>query len=185
MLFTGKGDNGTTTTFGCNQRLSKSSVIAEALGALDEANSLMGVCKALLAKNSDTYRLDDAPLAGLVHDAQETLFIIQAAVAGAPQTVAEEKVTKLGELIGSMEDAMPPIKVFSIPGATELSAQLDTARTVARRTERRVVAVSEEGTVAVAPEVLAYLNRLSSLLFAMARYVNHVQGVDETAPSYK
>lgn len=185
MLFTGKGDNGTTTTFGCDQRMSKSSAIAEALGALDEANSLMGVCKAMLAKENDTYRVGDVSLAGLVHDAQETLFIIQAAVAGASQVVAKEKVEKLGTLIGDMEDEMPPITAFSIPGATDLSAQLDVARTVARRAERRVVAVSEEGVVEVSPEALAYLNRLSSLLFAMARYVNHLKNVDETAPSYK
>ncbi len=177
MLYTGKGDTGTTTAFGCNQqRISKSSELPEALGALDELNAFLGFVKMRAA--------GEPRIASMLREVQETLFIIQAQVAGADKKVKEEAVQKVGQMVNDIEKEVPPIKGFSIAGGTELSALLDVARTLARRAERRVIAVKEMNLRALAPETLAYLNRLSSLLFALARLANHLAGVAEENPRY-
>ncbi len=180
MLYTRKGDTGTTKTFGCDQRVSKSSAIAEALGSLDEINSFLGVAKCL--ENSSKIIPD---LAKILLSVQEKLFIIQAQVAGSDKVLQPGKVTELEQIIDSIEQELPPIKTFFISGGTSLAATLDYARTLARRAERRVVAVSEEGQAKIAPTTLAYLNRLSSLLYALARLANHKSGIKEQPPSYK
>ena len=175
-LFTGKGDNGTTKTFGCDQqRISKSSELPEALGALDELNAYLGLVKTGGAPKR---------IEGALRGAQEMLFIIQAELAGAPKMLPEDAVGKLEAEVNALEKAMPPITQFSIAGGTELSASLDVARTLARRAERRVVAVADLGIRAVSPATKAYLNRLSSLLFALARFANHDAGVADEHPRY-
>lgn len=183
MLYTGRGDDGTTKTFGCDQRISKSSAIAEALGALDEANSFLGVCK-VKAGETD-YRVNSKQLTGIVHEVQQNLFIIQAELAGAGKSTSHEKVTAAEELIGAIEKELPPIRTFFISGGSDLAALFDVARTFARRAERRVVSVVETGGIAISKETLAYLNRLSSLLYALARLSNHRAGISEEPPSYQ
>jgi len=191
-LYTGKGDTGTTTTFGpdasnrgsdpagrwsCNQqRISKSSEVPEALGALDELNAFLGLVKMRAA--------DSERIGGIVHEVQETLFIIQAEVADADKRVREDAVKKIEKLVNEIEKEIPPVKGFSIAGGTELSALLDVARTLARRAERRVIAVQEMHLRELSPATMAYLNRLSSLLFALARLANHLAGVAEVVPHY-
>lgn len=177
MLYTGKGDGGTTTAFGCNQqRISKSSELPEALGALDELNAFIGFVK---MRSSGEPRITNA-----LHDAQETLFIIQAEVAGADKKVGEGAVKNIEKLVNDIEKEIPPIKGFSIAGGTELSALLDVARTLARRAERRVIAVKEMHLRELSSGTMAYMNRLSSLLFALARLANHLSGVAEETPRY-
>lgn len=177
MLYTGKGDKGTTTAFGCNQqRISKSSELPEALGALDELNAFLGFAK---MRAAGTPRIGAA-----IREAQEALFIVQAEVAGADKRVGEGAVKSVEELVNAIEKEIPPIKGFSIAGGTELSALLDVARTLARRAERRVIAARDAGACAPSGETLAYLNRLSSLLFALARLANHLAGVAEENPRY-
>lgn len=177
MLFTGKGDGGTTKTFGCDQqRISKSSVVPEALGALDELNAYLGFVK---VRAASAPRVEDA-----VRAAQETLFIVQAEVAGAPKTVDEAAVKNVEEMVNAIEKEIPPIKGFSIAGGTELSAVLDVARTLARRAERRLIAAIEAEACVVSKETKAYMNRLSSLLFALARLENHLAGIAEENPKY-
>ena len=83
-----------------------------------------------------------------------------------------------------IDKELPPIKSFIIPGGTELSAMLDVARTVARGAERQVVAVAESGDIKLQSTTLAYLNRLSSLLYALARLVNHRAGIVDRKPTY-
>ena len=183
MLYTRKGDGGTTKTFGCDQRISKSSAIAEALGSLDEINSFLGLCKVKSAEKN--FAIDGKKITDIVHDIQQTLFIIQAQVAGAEKKVPEKKVIAAEALIDAVEKLLPPIKTFFISGGTELAATFDVARTIARRAERRVVAVSEEGTRKIDPETFRYLNRLSSILYALARLSNHLAGVTEEAPKYQ
>lgn len=176
MLYTGKGDGGTTTGFGCDQhRISKSSELPEALGALDEANAFIGFVKIRAAKESSVVRA--------LHEAQECLFIAQAEIAGADKHIKAGAVADIEHTINEIEVELPPITGFSISGGTELSALLDVARTLARRAERRVVAVGETGT-SVSPETRAYLNRLSSLLFALARLANHRASVADEHPCY-
>lgn len=176
-LFTGKGDGGTTKTFGCDQqRISKSSLLPEALGALDELNAYLGFVK---MRSAHEPRIKDA-----LRSAQETLFIVQAEVAGADKKVKEEAVKQVEEWVNGIEKEIPPIKGFSIAGGTELSAILDVARTLARRAERRLVAVTEADLRPLSKETMAYMNRLSSLLFALARLANHLAGVAEENPRY-
>jgi len=89
------------------------------------------------------------------------------------------------DIIDSIEKEIPKIKSFLISGGTEASALLDFARVIARRAERRVVEVKEDGKVKVSDNTLVYLNRLSSLLYAMARHNNNKSGINEVSPSYK
>jgi cob(I)alamin adenosyltransferase len=188
MLYTRKGDQGTTKVFGCEDRFSKASPMTEALGTLDELNSYLGLCRASI----HTHPLDvlkvgtkKRTIESIVHDVQEALFSIQAEVAGADKRIDKKKVTTLETLTDTIEQIIPPLHSFSIAGGTYESALFDVARTIARKAERRVVAVHELGTRPMAPHTLAYLNRLSSLLFALARYANHVAQVQEEAPSYR
>ncbi len=179
MLYTGDGDKGTTTAFGCNQqRISKSSELPEALGALDELNAFLGFVK---------MRAADSPrIGGILREIQETLFIIQAQVGGADKKLKEGTVEEAGKIVNNIEKEIPKITGFSIAGGTDLSALRDVARTLARRAERRVIAVKESASrrSALSPETLAYMNRLSSLLFALARLANHLAGVKEENPKY-
>ena len=177
MLYTGKGDDGTTKTFGCcDQRVSKSSAVTEALGVLDEINSFLGVIKV---------NPQAVSIAETLAEVQQNLFIVQAEIAGADKRITEEKVREMEVAIGAIEHELPPIKSFFVSGGTEIAALLDFARTLARRAERRVVAVAEEGAQAIGKETLAYLNRLSSLLYALARQANHKSGITEEPPTYQ
>lgn len=182
MLYTGKGDGGTTKFFGPDRdRVSKNSLVAEALGSLDELNSFLGLVKVKsLDKNTNpVFR----GFADIVESVQENIFIISANIAGAPKNMTEDKVKDIEEIILECEKKLPPIKTFTIAGGTELSTLFDISRTFARRAERRVVAVHDESGK-MTPEVLKYLNRLSSLLFAFARLTNHISGIKESSPRY-
>jgi cob(I)alamin adenosyltransferase len=189
MLYTGKGDGGTTKTFGCDQqRISKASELPECLGALDELNSFIGLCKVRARAVQDSgIRLGKKTYStsSILRSVQETLFIIQAEVAGAPKKVGKAKLTEVEKIIGAIEAEIPPIKSFSIAGGTELSALLDVARTISRRSERRLVAVHEGGHRKISEYSRAYANRLSSLLFALARLANAKSGIAEENPSYR
>ncbi len=182
MLYTRKGDDGTTKAFGCDQRMSKSSAVAEALGSLDEINSFLGLVKVEIESAKKNEKIFSV---ALVHGIQENLFIIQAEVAGFPKPLARAKVDEAEKIIDDIERQLPPIKTFFISGGTRLAALFDVSRTIARRAERRVVEVSEEGKVMVSKDTLAYLNRLSSLLYAFARLSAYTSGIKEQPPSYK
>lgn len=177
MLYTGKGDDGTTKIFCCDQqRISKSSEVPEALGALDELNAFLGFVK---VRGAGGPRIADA-----LREMQENLFIIQAEVAGTNKKIHEDAVKDIERLINEIEKEIPPIKGFSIAGGTELSALLDIARTLARRAERRIIAAKDAQACKLSLETMAYMNRLSSLLFALARLANHQAGVAEETPHY-
>jgi cob(I)alamin adenosyltransferase len=188
MLYTGKGDRGTTKAFGCDQqRISKASELPEALGTLDELNSYVGLAKVRaiaqdlkvpIGKRSRT-------MSNVLDDIQQTLFIVQAEVAGAPKRVGKPKVSQAELVINTLEAHMPPITTFTVSGGTELSATLDVARTLSRRAERRVIAVAELELRKISPNTKAYLNRLSSLLFALARFANESSGIPRETPRYK
>jgi len=182
MLYTRKGDSGKTGTFGCNQKVSKSSAISEALGSLDESNSFLGICKSKareLGMNVGNSKVDE-----IIDKVQNDLFIIQAQVAGADKKVSEEKIKWIEEIIGNIESQLPPIKSFLISGASEISACFDFARTLVRRAERRVVGVSDENIAKIDPQTLSYMNRLSSLMYAFARFSALQAGEKENPPTY-
>lgn len=185
MLYTRQGDQGKTTLFCCQQKLSKSSAVVEALGAVDELNSLLGVVKVEASKK-------DKKLAKVLDQVQQDLFVVQAELArperlkrsdggqaGRQIAMTVEKVKELEKIIKEIEKKLPPIKTFFVAGGTRLSAQLDYARAMARRVERRVIKVK------VSAATLAYLNRLSSLLYALARLENHKSGIKEESPRYE
>ena len=115
---------------------------------------------------------------------QQDLFIVQAELAGAGKTITEEKVKWLEEIIDGIEKTLPPIKTFFVSGGVELATLSDIARTIARRAERRVVGVVDEGKITIGKDTLAYLNRLSSVLYAFARNFNHLANIKEEAPKY-
>lgn len=188
MLYTRKGDSGTTKAFGSKERMSKSSAVAEALGTLDELNSYLGLIRADMHGRAAFQVPAGRRSRGaeqVVHDVQQVLFTVQAEVAGAPKKVTKAKVTTLETITDSIEQTIPPITSFSLAGGTYLSALFDVARTITRRAERRVVAVHDEGLQPLGKQTLAYLNRLSSLMFALARYANHLDEVAEEAPTYR
>ncbi len=183
MLYTRKGDKGDTSAFGCDQRFSKSSTIAEALGALDEINSFLGICKT--KSDGIDISIKGKHLVDILGEIQQNLFVVQAEIAGAEKTIKENKLREVEVVVDVVEKEIPPVKTFFVSGGTELTASLDFARTLVRRAERRVVAVSEEGFVKVGKHTLAYLNRLSSLLYALTRLVNLKSGITEQSPTYK
>jgi cob(I)alamin adenosyltransferase len=185
MFYTRKGDSGTTKTFGCDQRISKSSLVAEALGALDETNSFLGLVRAKTAKMNFKTKSGKTNFFDLILEIQQNLFIVQAEVAGSTLTIDKEKIDKIEDVVDEIEKVLPPIKSFFISGATEIGAMFDFARTLSRRAERRVVAVKEEGKITVSANTLSYLNRLSSLLYALARIFSHLEGAEEIKPDYK
>jgi len=171
-----------TTIFGCDQRISKSSAITEALGALDETNSFLGLCK--VNKKAVSFKLSVISFSEIIHHVQQNLFIIQAEIAGSKKTIEKNKIKEIEKIIDAIEKTLPLIKTFFISGGTELAALFDVARTIARRAERRVVEVNEEGKVKIGVNSLSYLNRLSSLLYALARLTNHKSGITEQIPDY-
>ncbi len=173
MLYTRNGDGGRTTVFSRTGKFSKSSPKIEALGALDELNSLLGLCK---VKNAG------CRVARILEDAQNDLFVIQAEVAGAGKKLKTVRTKEIEKIIDGIEKKLPKQKSLSVPGGAESSALLDYARAVARRAERGVAAL--KGREKISAESLQYLNRLSSLLFALARQANKNRGIKEKSPRY-
>lgn len=186
-LYTGKGDAGTSKIFSTpsGERISKGDEVFEVLGNLDEINSFLGICK--IKSRGVHLIVDDHEVAvsAIIHALQKDLFIVQAAIAGADLELEERKVAELEELISIIEGKLPPITTFFISGGTELAAFCDTARTVTRRAERSLVRFLALHPERTHPDVIAYLNRLSSVLYALARFANHQAGVAEEAPDYK
>lgn len=185
MLYTRKGDKGTTKTFACDQRISKSSIVAEALGALDEANSFLGLARARIKDKIFEIKGEKIKFSDVILEIQQNLFIAQAEVAGATLSIDAEKVKKVEKIVDEIEKILPPIKTFFISGATKDGAVLDISRTLARKAERRVIEAKEEGKIKISDETLSYLNRLSSLLYALARFASHLEGAEEKSPDYK
>jgi cob(I)alamin adenosyltransferase len=188
-LYTGKGDGGTTYLFDTPKgtRISKASFEIEALGTLDELNSFLGLCKVESVKHNVVLKTGQGSVAvvDIAHLLQEHLFIVQAEVAGADQKIHSEKVSLIEGWVQDIEKELPPITTFFISGGTELAARFDVARTLARRAERTIVALVQNTERTVSSDTLAYLNRLSSILYALARYSNYILGEQEIAPSYR
>lgn len=178
MLYTRKGDDGTSGLFDTKERFPKDSPVYEALGTVDELNSLLG-----LARSRAGNQKKEIDIAGEIKNVQERLFVIQAELAGAEKSISETHIDELEEVIERVESRIENPHAFVIPGATELSALIDYARTVARRAERAVISASAERDIS--PQSRKYLNRLSSFLYALARYTGAQEGGTEQSPSYQ
>ncbi len=187
ILYTGFGDKGTTTLFNCKQeRVSKSANVIEALGSVDELNAYLGLVKVYTSSNEFKIKTKSKTVSysDTIDHIQQVLFIIQAELAGSDMTVPKNEVVKIESLINNIGDLLPPITSFTISGGTVASASLDVARTLARRSERRIVSVLDEGIRKIGPETISYMNRLSSVLFALSRYANYLASVEEEHPTY-
>jgi len=186
-LFTGKGDGGTTTVFDSKERISKSSALPECLGTLDELNSFIGLARVRARDGADPEINTggaDKRTSEILRAVQENLFIVQAETAGADKRLERAKTEEAEAIIRAIEKTIPPITAFSVAGGTELSALLDVVRTLVRRTERRMSAVEGAELRTFSDGTKAYMNRLSTLLFALARLANFAEGVKEENPSY-
>ena len=175
-IYTKTGDGGDTSLFG-KSRVSKADPRVDAYGHVDELNACLGAARAACAS---------ADLSEALAAIQKDLFALGARLADPAGRIAERvtkatvqsaDVERLEHLIDALEGELPPLRRFILPGGGTCGAWLHVARTVCRRAERHVVGL---GAGAVEPVIVHYLNRLSDLLFVMARAANHRQGVPET-----
>jgi cob(I)alamin adenosyltransferase len=173
-IYTKAGDKGDTALFG-GQRVPKDALRVEAYGTVDELNSVLGI---VLADSSDV------GIETVLPPVQAQLFALGAELAtpdptktpGIPR-IGQDATVQLEAQIDTLSAGLPQLHNFIIPGGTPVAARVHFARTVCRRAERTVVRLSHSEPVR--DEVIAYLNRLSDLLFILARYVNAKAGVQE------
>ena len=175
-IYTRTGDRGQTALLG-GTRVSKAEPRVAAYGEVDELNAWLGLARA---------ESTDDQLNGMIEQIQRDLFAIGSRLAdptGKVTTRVEKtavttgEVTRLEGWIDRLEEGVPPLRRFILAGGSRPGASLHVARTVCRRAERSIVGL---GADHVEPDVLEYLNRLSDLLFVMARAANHRHGAPET-----
>ncbi|MDQ3571385.1 MAG: cob(I)yrinic acid a,c-diamide adenosyltransferase [Actinomycetota bacterium] len=171
-IYTRKGDDGSTSLW-YGGRVTKDHTRTDAYGTLDEANAHLGVARSLCG--------DDTELQADILRVQDELFVAGAELATAPEA-AERLEDGVSRVTPAMTEGLEPLidkymervdlpPKFVLPGGTTLSAELDVARTVIRRAERRIVTLGASGELA-SGEVLRFINRASDLVFAMARYAD-------------
>ena len=172
-IYTRTGDGGETGLVG-GDRVSKDSLRVQAYGEVDELNSVLGIVRSFPL---------DTELDKLLRDLQRDLFVVGADLAApigvrsnVPRITAE-RISELEKEIDGLEEELPRLQVFILPSGTQSGALLHFARTVARRAERSIVTLGGKETIN--HQLVPYMNRLSDLLFVMARVTNHRNGVDE------
>jgi cob(I)alamin adenosyltransferase len=173
-LYTKTGDDGTTGLFG-GGRVRKASARVEAYGTVDETNAVIGIARAA--------KLDPV-IDAVLEKVQEDLFTLGAELACVPgresklsmALLSEGDIQRVEGAIDEADGACEPLKTFVLPGGSPQAAALHLARTIARRAERATLSI-DDGPVR--REVLVYLNRLSDLLFALARRANVAAGVHD------
>ncbi len=173
-IYTKKGDTGETSLFG-GQRVRKDHVRIEAYGTVDELNSILGT----VISHQPVQKLTEHLV-----EIQKELFVIGADLA-TPQEkqskvvrIKEEPIQQLELLIDELDGVLPKLTSFILPSGSLAATQLHVARTVCRRAERCVLTAMEYEPIN--PLILQYLNRLSDLLFVMARFENHQKNIEET-----
>ncbi len=174
-IYTRTGDAGETSLFD-GTRARKDDARVDAYGEVDELNAWLGFVRASPLDPT----LDEELLA-----LQRDLFALGAQLADPSDRLAprvtkavidDAHIVRLEELIDRLEEELPPLRRFILAGGTSAGAALHVARTVCRRAERRIVALDPP----IDPILLRYVNRLSDLLFVLARVINHRAGVTET-----
>ncbi len=170
-IYTKTGDKGNTGLFN-GKRVSKASLRIEAIGTVDELNSVIGFVISGL-------RTTDYGLRRELIRIQKDLFVIGGALANPKQKVNLSKRTKEFEkLIDELTKKLPPLFNFILPGGGVTGSALHIARTVCRRAERRIISLSEKEKVQ--SEIIIYINRLSDLLLTMSRFINQKEKQKET-----
>lgn len=179
-IYTKTGDKGETGLYG-GRRVRKDNARVEAYGDIDETNAAIGIARSYIHEGSSGSREVLSFIDSALETVQNKLFAVGAVLAGSEDqsyAVKESDIDYLEKCIDHVDELIPPVKAFILPFGTDLTSRLHFARTVARRAERKLVALSS--TEQVSPEVLAYSNRLSDFLFTLARYANKAQGVPDT-----
>ena len=175
-IYTRTGDAGQTALFD-GTRVSKADPRVDAYGEIDELNAALGLARA--------QGVDDE-LAGIIVTIQRELHAVAARLADPNHRIAtrvtkvvidDHAVAGMERTIDHLESGLPPLTHFILPGGRPAAATVHLSRTICRRAERRIVSLGEEQ---VEPAVLTYVNRLSDLLFVLARAINHRAGVPET-----
>ncbi len=173
-IYTRKGDAGETALFGGSTTI-KSNIRIHAYGTVDELNSTIGMVL--------SYSLSDIGNE-ILKQVQSDLFVVGATLATPDpeksriSEVGQKEIDQLEEWIDHLEKDLDPLKSFILPGGSGAGSTLHFARTVCRRAERDTVELSQEESIPNA--AIIYLNRLSDLLFVLARYENKQQGIKET-----
>lgn len=173
-IYTKTGDTGETSLFG-GQRVPKSSIRIETYGTADELNSAIGLARSfgLSSMNED-----------IAIQCQNDLFVLGADLATPPSKQAkidrvnQTHINRLEGYIDEFDSKLEPLKFFILPAGSQTAAALHVARTICRRCER--ICIQAKETEEISNDVVIYLNRLSDLLFVMARYENSVSGLPET-----
>jgi cob(I)alamin adenosyltransferase len=174
-IYTTTGDSGDTGLPG-GTRVPKDASVTEVCGSVDELNTVLGIARAIGVPDDVDHVLDRV---------QHQLFELGAEVARLGAQVASachvdvEDIRALEEKIDQFNTELPPLRNFLLPGGSLAAAQLHFARAVCRRAERRLVGLIRE-TPGLSRDILVYLNRLSDLLFVLARLVNQRAGRPET-----
>ncbi len=173
-IYTKKGDEGKTSLIG-GTRVSKSHLRIESYGTIDELNSYIGWVRDLTEKITDQ---------NLLVEIQDRLFTIGSHLAADPENskmklpeLREENVQVLENAMDQMEEVLPEMKSFVLPGGHPAVSCTHVARCVCRRAERLIVALNDEHIVD--PLILKYLNRLSDYLFVLSRYISMQTGAQE------
>ena len=180
-VYTRTGDDGETALVG-GARTPKSSLRVEAYGAIDELNSIVGLTRAF--NKEDAVQDASDRLEEIFRTLQNELFDLGAELATPPEAfregmirVDQEAVKRLESLIDESQGDLEPLESFVLPGGGRVSASLHQARTVCRRAEREILRLNGEEKVGA--QLLAYVNRLSDLLFVLARWAGKQRGEDE------
>lgn len=173
IISTKKGDRGKTslTSSGRKKVVCKDCLEIEVIGSVDELNSFLGMA-ASLARNGKLVRT--------LQFVQEGLFLLGAVLLGSQSKFPKERITKLEKEMVCLEKRLPRLTKFILPGGSKLASLLHVARAVARRAERDLVSFQKKEKID--PLLLVYLNRLSDLLFLLARQANFKQRVKEKHP---
>lgn len=168
-IYTRTGDDG-TTGLGDGTRVAKNDLRVEAYGTVDEANSSVGIILAC------TWLPDD--IAAILTEVQHDLFELggELCIPG-HRAVTDQYIERLESSLDGFNADLPALEDFILPGGGQAAAACHLARTIVRRAERRVASLAESDTVR--PEVLRYLNRLSDLLFVVARVLSRVENGQE------
>ena len=181
-IYTRAGDDGTTSL--CDgSRLSKDDMRVEAYWTLDELNAHIGLLISLLQTSSSKEGVRSAAnLTDFLSEIQEELFVIGGELAGAERKEedlisTQNFIRKLEVNIDELSSQLPVQHHFVLPGGTIPAAQSHVCRTICRRAERRIVALSHVATVS--PKILIFVNRLSDYFFTLSRYLNNDSGISE------
>ena len=179
-VYTRAGDRGDTRLAG-GQRIPKDHSRIEAYGTVDELSSLIGVARASAGAGEGAL----APLAAILLRVQHELFNLGSILATLPEDVhpkqariTGKEVEQLEREIDRMNEDLPTLRSFVLPGGSRLNAELHVCRTVCRRAERACVTLSRTETVPA--EAVRYLNRLGDALFVWSRWASHITGAPET-----